>query len=561
MIHIVDGQNVNLLDYITKENIISDNHHQSLKDKLETYTFTTFADKRFSEHLTKRNRIIIPDEDGNYREFIIFEAFKSMNRQVKVYAQASYLEDLGKARVIDEGSTGSKTNIQHAKDTLQNTIWEPGDIKYVGIRTLDIENRTNPFAFLKRLATEFNLELRFRVEIEYDRITGRYVDMVERIGDWQGREVVFGTDLINIKRREKTDNIVTALRGYGPEREDGTQLKVFVENIEALDRWGIRDPRTGILRHLIADYEPQSTDQDMTEERLITLTENELDKRVNATVEYEADIADLEHVPGLENKKIRYGDTIKIKDTKFNPPLYLEARVHTMDRSIVDKSNKKVTLGDFIEYTEEEVHDIWNELKKEIQNKIDANDLDEYTYRKQIIDSKDTEAKEGAKADVEAGKVGLPGGSIKDTISGKHLDIDLGVFGASPQFRSSELWLDGVWLSFNIGGSGNPTDKFNFDYYVFRPSKKYLTVDGAAALGVVDGNIVYGFMHVILETNSEVIASKEISMSHNNKIKDFTLTGDITGHTHTYLRFQFEKTSGDATGFPALRTRTLYMHD
>ncbi|MGX9933709.1 phage tail spike protein, partial [Virgibacillus salarius] len=237
------------------------------------------------------------------------------------------------------------------------------------------------------------------------------------------------------------------------------------------------------------DYEPQSTDQDMTEERLITLTENELDKRVNATVEYEADIADLEHVPGLENKKIRYGDTIKIKDTKFNPPLYLEARVHTMDRSIVDKSNKKVTLGDFIEYTEEEVHDIWNELKKEIQNKIDANDLDEYTYRKQIIDSKDTEAKEGAKADVEAGKVGLPGGSIKDTISGKHLDIDLGVFGASPQFRSSELWLDGVWLSFNIGGSGNPTDKFNFDYYVFRPSKKYLTVDGAAALGVVDGNI------------------------------------------------------------------------
>ncbi|MRT18627.1 hypothetical protein F3C99_17045, partial [Vitellibacter sp. q18] len=93
-------------------------------------------------------------------------------------------------------------------------------------------------------------------------------------------------------------------------------------------------------------YEPQSTDQDMSMDRLTTLTENELQKRVNATVEYEAEVADLEHVPGMENKKIRFGDTIKIKDVKFYPPLYLEARVHTLERNIIDKSQKKVILGD-----------------------------------------------------------------------------------------------------------------------------------------------------------------------------------------------------------------------
>src|SRR5699024_1531943 len=65
-----------ILDYITAKNIIEDNHKKSLEDTLETYDFITFADKRFSEFLEKRNRIIIPDEDGSLVEFVIFEAVK-----------------------------------------------------------------------------------------------------------------------------------------------------------------------------------------------------------------------------------------------------------------------------------------------------------------------------------------------------------------------------------------------------------------------------------------------------------------------------------------------------
>ncbi|MGY3718892.1 phage tail spike protein, partial [Sutcliffiella cohnii] len=89
---------------------------------------------------------------------------------------------------------------------------------------------------------------------------------------------------------------------------------------------------------------PETSNLDLTEEELTRLTEIELAKRVNAVVEYRGDIADLESVPGMEDKKIRFGDTIKIKDTKFNPALYLEARVHTQERDIVDKSKKHVEL-------------------------------------------------------------------------------------------------------------------------------------------------------------------------------------------------------------------------
>ncbi|MRG87010.1 phage tail spike protein [Salinibacillus xinjiangensis] len=383
MIHITDGQTDQILDVITVSNIISDKHRQSLKDNLETFDFTTFSDKRFSQHLAKRNRIIIPGEDGELREFTIHETLKGLSRQSEVYASASYLE-LKKAKVIYPQTTNADSAEVHVSNTLSGTEWQPGNIAFNGVRTLTIENHTNPFAQLKRIASEFDLELRFRVEVSGSRVIGRYVDLVERVGRWRGREVTFGKDLVGIKRREKTDKIVTALLGLGPVREDGTRLEVFVEDKDALARWG----RNG--QHLIETYEPQSTDQNMTESRLRSLTENELEKRVKAALEYESNIADLEYVPGMENKKIRFGDTIKIKDTKFNPPLYLEARVHTQERSIVDQSNKKVTLGDFIEYTEEEVTAIWKSLQKQVAFKIGQSELADYTYTKTKIDDKDS---------------------------------------------------------------------------------------------------------------------------------------------------------------------------
>src|SRR5690606_30513732 len=93
--------------------------------------------------------------------------------------------------------------------------------------------------------------------------------------------------------------------------------------------------------------------------------------RINTQVTYETTILDLEEVPGLEHEKIRFGDTIRIKDTYFNPPLYLEARVYEIERSIKNKAKKDIKLGDYVEYTEEEVDAIWNQLRNEIRRRLD----------------------------------------------------------------------------------------------------------------------------------------------------------------------------------------------
>src|SRR5690625_3090612 len=145
MIHILDGQTDVILDFITLDNIIDDTHKKSLEDTLETYNFITFANKRFSEHLEKRNRIIIPDEDGTLREFVIFEAAKyrdSEGYKAQVFSHASYLE-LKKANVIYP-STFEGTAGQHSGRALNDTGWQLGIVESSGMRTLRIENHTNP---------------------------------------------------------------------------------------------------------------------------------------------------------------------------------------------------------------------------------------------------------------------------------------------------------------------------------------------------------------------------------------------------------------------------------
>ncbi len=402
MIHILDGQKDEILDYVTLDNINSDDHKKSLEDTLETYNFIAFADKRYSEYLEKRNRLIIPDEDKTLREFVIFEAAKykdTEGHKVQTFAHASYLE-LKKASILypDSGYTG--TTSQHGGRVLNDTGWQMGIVEGKGTKTLTINNHTNPYEMLKRIAREFELELRFRVTHNGNKITGRFVDMLERVGQWRGREVEFGKDLDGIRRVEKQD-IVTALLGLGLEDEDGNRLEVLVTDNEALKRWGRIDEH-GELQHLIEPYEIQSERSEMTETEARQYTRTALNKRINTQITYETTIVDLEEVPGMENKKIRFGDTIKIKDTKFNPPLYLEARVFEMSRSIKSKAKKDIKLGDFIEHTEEEVNAIWKQLQKEIRNRVSFYEMAEYTYDKLTIDDKDETVFEDGKTFAEA---------------------------------------------------------------------------------------------------------------------------------------------------------------
>src|SRR5690606_18014610 len=117
MIHIVDPQTSEILDYITLDNIIDDTHKKSLESYYDTYFAKVQCGSDFSydKKLEKLNHIIITDEDETYQEFDLIEVDKyrdTEGRKTNFYAHATYLE-LKKAKVIYPTRREGLTLSQH----------------------------------------------------------------------------------------------------------------------------------------------------------------------------------------------------------------------------------------------------------------------------------------------------------------------------------------------------------------------------------------------------------------------------------------------------------------
>src|SRR5690625_481627 len=393
IIHFTDGKNDNILSIATAKDITGNPvHHKSLKDNVETFDFELTGERNYDDHIVKGNRVIIPGEYAQQLvEFTIDEVIDERERGkgFEVFTYASYL-DLSKEDAIEPFSfTG--TAKQHLGRALQNTEHEVGVVESDRTMTISFENWTNPYEYIKRIAREFDLEVDFEIMHNGLKVTNRVVNLVDQVGAWRGREVTFGKDLQSIRRKESGD-IYTALIGLGPEREDGTRLQVLVEDFEALERWGRpeHDPQ-----HLIGVYEPQSEREDMTLSQLRQYTQTELNKRKNSVVNYEINFLDLEHILGHENKKIRFGDTIRIKDTMYDPPLYVQARIFEMKRNPITEAEKEYVLGDFVEYTEDDVKSIYRLLKRDLAKKAGIDLLLNYAEPKKVESDTAPEIKEG----------------------------------------------------------------------------------------------------------------------------------------------------------------------
>ncbi|MGH0787988.1 tail fiber domain-containing protein, partial [Bacillus cereus] len=138
----------------------------------------------------------------------------------------------------------------------------------------------------------------------------------------------------------------------------------------------------------------------MTPQRLMTLMEIELKKRINSSVSYEVEAQSIGRIFGLAHELINEGDTIRIKDTGFIPKLYLEARVIAGDESFTDPAQDKYEFGDYREIVDP------NEELRKIYNRI----LSKFGEKQEMLDQLDKLVKEAnetasnAKKESEAAK-------------------------------------------------------------------------------------------------------------------------------------------------------------
>ncbi|MGH0522673.1 phage tail spike protein, partial [Bacillus toyonensis] len=131
-------------------------------------------------------------------------------------------------------------------------------------------------------------------------------------------------------------------------------------------------------KHLFDIYSPQTEDQDMTKQRLKQLTEAELKKRIDSSTSYEVSAVALEKVFGLSHELVRKGDTVRIKDTGFSPPLFLEARLIAADECDTDPSKDKYIFGNYreIKDTRSLIDRLYAQIMGSLSNKASKGLLD-----------------------------------------------------------------------------------------------------------------------------------------------------------------------------------------
>ncbi|PEM35913.1 phage tail spike protein, partial [Bacillus toyonensis] len=107
-------------------------------------------------------------------------------------------------------------------------------------------------------------------------------------------------------------------------------------------------------------------------------TEAELKKRIDSSTSYEVSAVALEKVFGLSHESVRKGDTVRIKDTGFSPPLFLEARLIAADECDTDPSKDKYIFGNYreIKDTRSLIDRLYAQIMGSLSNKASKELLD-----------------------------------------------------------------------------------------------------------------------------------------------------------------------------------------
>ncbi|MCU5526287.1 hypothetical protein OCB14_19975 [Bacillus cereus] len=380
VLHIIDFKTSQIVSAIQPKDYWDDKRHWEIKNNIDTLEFKVFDNTKYAATLMQQNLVLKEVRDGRIVPYVITEVEKDPDdRFVITYASGAWI-NLAKDDYIRPQKIEGKTVNEFMDVALVGTKWKRGKTEYAGFHSMTIDEFIDPLSFLKKIASLFELEIIYRVEVVGSRIAGWYVDMVKKRGRETGKEVTLGKDLVGIKRVENSQNICTALIGF-IKKEGGEVLTIsdinkgipYIVDNDAFQRWNEK------CKHKFGFYTPE-TEEDITPERLLTLMKTELAKRVNTSVSYDVQAQSIGRVFGLAHELINEGDTIRIKDVGFTPKLYLEARAIAGDESHTNPSQDKYAFGDYREITDsnEELRKIYNRILSSLGSKQELIDqLDE----------------------------------------------------------------------------------------------------------------------------------------------------------------------------------------
>ncbi|MDK3609687.1 hypothetical protein O0B30_11565 [Staphylococcus pseudintermedius] len=365
MIHVMNFKG-EIVDFISQSDsaVIQAVHKRDINERMETFDFTILSER--TTHMQERNRIIIQDKDKQYREFIIDRISADIDGYTEVETVASYLEDITKARPYAPGKLEKMTTKQALSDVLKDTGWEVSDAtEYDGLRTTSWTSYQTRYDVLLQLCTTYNMMADFYIEVGSNRVDKRFVVLRKRNPLFKGKEITYGKDLTGLKRTVDFSEIKTALLCVGPEPEEGKKrLELVVKDDEAQAKYGLPG------RYNWGVYEPESSEQNMTEKRLRTLGTTELNKRKSEAINYEVTAIDIEKE--YKHEIVNLGDMVRIKNRDFTPPLYVEAEVISEEYDLLSEDTT-YNFGEYKEFKESDLRSPFDRKLDAIRQKLNDN--------------------------------------------------------------------------------------------------------------------------------------------------------------------------------------------
>ncbi|PFS79619.1 phage tail spike protein [Bacillus cereus] len=380
-LHVIDFKTDQIVANIQPQNYWDDIRHWEIKNNIDTLEFKVFDNTEHAATLMQQNLVLKEVRDGRIVPYVINNESEkdSRDRSLTVRASGAWVQIAKDGYIMPQRIEGKTVN-QFMDMALAGMKWKRGKTEYAGFHTMTIDTIIDPLTFLKKIASLFELEIQYRVEVVGSQIVGWYVDMVKKRGRDTGKEVTLGKDLVGVRRIEHSRDVCTALVGF-VKGEGDTIITVekindglpYITDSDAFQRWNEKG------KHKFGFYSPETEEQNMTPKRLLTLMKTEFAKRVNTSVVYDVEAAAIGRVFGLSHELINEGDTIRIKDTGFTPKLYLEARAIVGDESYTNPSQDKYAFGDYREISDpnEEMRKLYNRVLASLGNKANKELLEQ----------------------------------------------------------------------------------------------------------------------------------------------------------------------------------------
>ncbi|MGQ7563947.1 phage tail spike protein [Streptococcus suis] len=223
------------------EKLIKIVRKSAVKTALQKYALTT--ERYVSDRLTVELKGLNADEleqveymaiqtmENAHTFHYFYVAQKSSDELTTLIGVQSGIEELRKSPVYDKRPQNAFAR-DVITDLLAGTNWQA---RFVGETTPHSTNfyYTSVFDALKKVCEVWDLEMQFFVEMNGNRIGGRYIDFKRRIGQAVGKRVVYGHNALQILQEVERTNIFTALigRGKGEETGAGYGRKITFEDV------------------------------------------------------------------------------------------------------------------------------------------------------------------------------------------------------------------------------------------------------------------------------------------------------------------------------------------